>query len=223
MSTLLLAGWCQPPEALHVLVPDASAFDYSRYGTPEQALEVLDAEGEHECVIGWSMGGWLAARAVAAGALKPRLLVLVAAPFQFVADASMPHGMSRPMFDLFCSSYENETARTASKFHALIAKGDARAIEIARKLTLHPDTHNAAYWLPWLKALDAMPCHDLTFGHFPTTLVVQGARDAIVHPCQAELWMKHIPDAELLHMPESGHAPHLHAPEQIRQVIARHV
>ena len=90
MKTLTLSGWGQPFDTLSHLAPGAHAVDYAHAANASEALRMIASQGgDAELVIGWSLGGQLAARAVAEGLLSPRLLVLIAAPFQFVGGSAM--------------------------------------------------------------------------------------------------------------------------------------
>ena len=89
MSTLLLSGWSQPVDALAHLVDDPIFFDYSDYPNADAAIAALKKLSPRHAVA-WSMGGQLLLRAMAAGALAPKHVTLIAAPMQFVSDGMFP-------------------------------------------------------------------------------------------------------------------------------------
>ena len=96
MKTLALSGWGQPYDALKELLPDAKHMDYARYDTPEAALSAMaDTAMGYKRIVGWSLGGQLAVRAIAAGLVMPEKLVLIATPFQFVEMGKHSLGMRR--------------------------------------------------------------------------------------------------------------------------------
>lgn len=100
MTTLLLSGWTQPVDALAHLEAGAMQFDYSAHGNADAAMEQMTRLNPSR-VIGWSMGGQLALRAIMAGAITPKHLTLIAAPIQFVSSShSPPEGESNRLSDV---------------------------------------------------------------------------------------------------------------------------
>jgi pimeloyl-ACP methyl ester carboxylesterase len=55
------------------------------------------------------------------------------------------------------------------------------------------------------------------------TLVVAGGRDRVVHPREAEILARLLPDARLLRIPGSGHLPHLEAAGVVLPEIVAHL
>ncbi len=207
MSILTLSGWTQPSDAL--AIPGAQTFDYSAYVSPEASFEALkNMDAEH--VVGWSMGGQLAIRAILAGVLKPKKLTLIAAPYQFVSCTEFDGGMDKVTYALFRQSYARDAQRTMGRFAALMAKGDREGKRVAAELQYHPDAANTARWLPWLDILGAysLAGHDLSA--LPTTRIVHGVNDAIAPIAQGEKLAALIPHATLERWEGAGHAPHLH-------------
>lgn len=217
MSTLLLSGWTQPVDALAHLAPGAVLFDYSEYRTPDEAIDAL-SDVKPDSIIGWSMGGQLAIRAIAAGALKPQHLTLIGTPMQFVG----PEAMGEETFQLFRASYATDPARTKTRFHGLIAKGDRRMREVMELLGHHPKVEDTARWLPWLDDLAGNEIAAGALSSLPTTLIVHGAEDHIVPVAQAHRLQQAIPKSALRIWEEAGHAPHLHDADGLREAIAAH-
>jgi pimeloyl-[acyl-carrier protein] methyl ester esterase len=214
MNTATLSGWGQPHDALAHIAP--GAVEYARHTNVADALASIPAS---DTLIGWSLGGQLAVRAVATGLLKPSRLILIATPFQFVATPENPLGMKRDLFDKFRDNYARNPLRTLHKSGELILKGDRK------DLRAHLDAQNkdaiAAYdWLNWLTLLDGFTCENLNFSDFPPTLLIHGDNDAVVAHHQSETLARHIPNVTLKTLQGCGHAPHWHAPDQLRQWIA---
>jgi pimeloyl-ACP methyl ester carboxylesterase len=217
MTTLLLSGWTQPTDALAHLVEDAVLFDYSDYANPDAAIEALRKIKPRRAVA-WSMGGQLALRAMAAGALAPEHVTLIAVPHQFVGE----NGMGEETFRLFRDSYASDPARTKSRFHGLIAKGDARMREVMELLGHHPEVENTHRWLPWLEDL-AMHRFDVSaLASLPPTLIIHGMNDHIVPYAQGEFLARNAPNATLELWESVGHAPHVHDATRLRHAIAAH-
>lgn len=217
MSTLLLSGWAQPVDALAHLVDDAVLFDYSDHASPEAAIEAM-RDLKAEKVIGWSLGGQLAMRAIAAGALKPQHLTLIAAPLQFVSTPELK-GMDATTYQLFRESYAKEPARTKERFHALVAKGDVKFRAVMDLLGHHPQVEDTRRFLPWLDALAAHRFDRAQLASFPRTLIIHGMNDHIVPLAQSEALVQLLPDAKLQAWEGVGHAPHLHDADRLREAL----
>lgn len=221
MSTLLLSGWTQPVEALSHLVEDAVLFDYSDYPSVDEAIAALRIINPAH-VVGWSMGGQLALRALAAGALTPGHLTLIAAPMQFVSDDKALNAMDPLTYRLFRDSYMRDAARTKTRFHGLIASGDCEFRQVMARLGHHPQVEEVARWLPWLEDLSAHRLDVAALASAPPTLIIHGMNDVIVSHAQSEYIAHHLPDATLNSWAGVGHAPHLHDAARLRAEIAAH-
>lgn len=220
MKTLTLSGWTQPADALARALPgEYDVFDYSDYASPEASFEGLKKHFAHaDSVIAWSMGGQLALRAIAAGALKPKQLTLLGVPWRFVGA----EGMGLRTFELFRDNYSADPARTKERFHALVAMGDAHHRRIKRELDHHPKVEDAARWLPWLDELGRHALSVTGFENIPPTLIIHGRGDAIVPHAQARKLYGMLPGATLSVWKDAGHAPHLHDTPRLIQEIQAH-
>ena len=217
---LTLSGWGQPHDALSHLAPTARHIDYARHQSVSAALLDIAHEPQPDLVIGWSLGGQLAVRAIAAGMLKPRKLVLIAAPFQFVKTPQRPIGMPRDAFDTFRDNYRRNPQRTLAKAWELIAKDDTNADEVRTHLGKH-EKHIVLEkdWLHWLDLLESFSCDGLHLAEFPPTTIIHGDRDLVVYPEQSLEFSKSIPHAKLISLSGCGHAPHWHDFERIKKAI----
>lgn len=210
MSTLTLSGWTQPADALtRALGLEATAFDYSDYTSLDEAFAALRPYADSERVVGWSLGGNLAIRAIANGVLRPKKLTLIAAPYQFVSDADFRGGMDPLTYQQFRENYASNPTRTMQRFHALIAKGDTQAKMIMGLLGHHPEVADTGRWLPWLDLLGSGSLRHTDLTALPPTLLVQGMQDAIVPYAQAEALAARMPQARIDAWEDTGHAPHL--------------
>ena len=221
MKTLLLSGWAQPSNALQMLDPQALHFDYSDYPPGAEVMQKLTEFEDVECIVAWSLGGQLALNAIAESVLKPKHLTLVASQYQFVSDEHVK-GMDPLTFEQFRSNYIANPARTKTRFHALVAKGDSKASEIMKKLEHHAEVENTGRWLPWLDYLMTSPASGQSLKNTLKTLIVHGMEDAIVPCAQAQLLADQMPNARINIWQNVGHAPFLHDPERLRAEIAEH-
>lgn len=215
-----LAGWGQPCDALQAAAPDAVHLDYASAQSIEQAMSLLaEKAGAADTVVGWSLGGQLAVCAIARHVIAPRQLVLIAAPFQFVARDSLPLGMERGTFSQYYEQYRANPRRALKKFVALVAHGDSRREEVSALLG---EPSQRCDWLPWLDALAGFSAHSLDFSGFPPTILLHGLQDAVVHPDQSRAYADRIPRATLELWPHAAHAPHLHDIERFKTWMAEY-
>jgi pimeloyl-[acyl-carrier protein] methyl ester esterase len=219
-GTITLAGWGAPYDALKAVAPDALHIDYAAADSVEQFFSTIarEARGAHT-IVGWSLGGQLAARAVARRLISPKRLVLIAAPFQFVETDAHPLGMQRDAFALFRNQFQSNPGRALRKFSALVSYGDSRREEVARRVGEPGASRN---WLLWLDELSHFSAEPLDFSRFPPTMLLHGLRDVVVHPDQSRAYAERIPNATLELWPQAAHAPHWHDFERFQQWICRH-
>src|SRR5262249_47693514 len=98
--TICLSGWGQAHDSLEIIAPQAQHVPYKPYPSFDAFAGTLHGI-QCDMLIGWSLGGQLAARLVAAGILQPKRLVLLAAPFQFLADTHILDAMQPALYDMF--------------------------------------------------------------------------------------------------------------------------
>ena len=214
---LLLNGWGQSVNTLADILPQAVMLDYARLPSLADALGQIETQGKgHDTAIGWSLGGQLLIRAIAEKRFRPRKLICLAAPFQFVETVDRALGMKRDLYDKFYQNYQKNPARTLDKSQALIGKGDTKAGMLQTRYPTQQDL--TIDWLYWLRVLDAS-CNGLDFSGFPPTLLVHGERDVVVAAAQSRYLHQLLPVSQLSLWPGCGHAPHWHEPLRLRELI----
>lgn len=222
ISTACITGWGQPIDALKSIAPeDAIHVDFARHNSANAALlEISNCAKECELVIGWSLGGQLALRAIATGMLRPRKLVLLAAPFQFVRKEHPPIGMPKDTFAQFLENYEKNPKATLKKAWGLIAMDDSNEQHVREYLNAHDKDQLIHYpWLAWLHILESYSCHNLYLEEAPETLILHGNKDLVVYPEQSDHIKALLPHATLKTLEGCGHAPHWHDSKQVRTLI----
>lgn len=221
MKILTLSGWGQPHDTLADIAPNATHFDYAGYNTIAEALTgIAQAAKQHDAVIGWSLGGQLAVRAVAGGLMQPKKLVLIAVPFQFVSGDNSKIGMPRDQFDKFRDNYAKNAPRTLKKAWDLIIIGDNNQENVKNKLEKYDKASVMdKNWLGWLNMLDGFSCNELGFGNFPPVLLLHGEQDSVVKHSQLAEFTRSIPQAKSISFSGSGHAPHWHDTETVKHHI----
>ena len=221
---LCLSGWGQPHDALAGLLPEATHLEYAHHQSTENALAAIsEAAQSHDIIVGWSLGGQLAVRAIANRMAMPKALVLLGTPFQFAQSPRVALGMKREQFEKFRHNYERNPARTLDKAWELIIKDDSEAHNIRAHFERCDKAKTLANdWLAWLHRLDGFSCADLPFDHFPPTLLVHGDADVVVSHRQSYEFAKIMPRARLEIWQGCGHASHWHDAQRLRGLIMEH-
>ena len=218
LNILTLSGWTQPADALLKLAPQADFVDYADATHPQEVAEKL-TKRDYDLVIGWSLGGIIARHLLSEKVLETTALITISSPYQFVRNEQVHAAMPADTFEQFYTNYRDDTQRTVKRFHGLVLKGDKRMKELTGTLGHHDRVHEVGSWLPWMDVLKGYSAKQKNYENLPPTLIVHGTEDAIVPREQAELLKDHLPSAEMLILEGCGHAPHLHAPDEVRAAI----
>lgn len=218
MNVLTISGWTRCPQSLRGIAPDADRIDYVDARSLDEMADTLPLRS-YDLVIGWSLGGTLAAELLAREALQASRCVMIAAPAQFVRSKRYHAAMPHETYTRFVENYQAETERTVARFNALVAKGDARAADVVRSLTHHPHASQAARWGYWLHWLGQHTVLDGDYQKVPPTLLIHGKQDHIVPVEQLSLWQQSLPKAQSVILPDASHAPQLHDLDAVRQHI----
>lgn len=204
--TIAFSGWGQPPTAPRSVIFDASPIDYMRYSSIEALFSSLPVM-ECDTLIGWSLGGQLAIRAVANGIIQPKRLLLISTPFHF----------SHPDADIFYQAVETQPELALKRFRLMIAEGDSNQKAVIRELGIAtPPPPTLTYWL---KELYNFNCNTIDYTSFPPTLIIHGEQDHIVPVAQAEELASQFPHSKLVIFSHAAHAPHLHDSKKICRMI----
>lgn len=181
------------------------------------------AEGDFlpEIIIGWSLGGQLAVRLIEHNILKPKLLILIAPPFQLVKDSRIQAGMALATFKKFRDDFANAPDQTLKQFSILTAMNDRNASDIARSLDVNDK--NFSQLVYWLDELARFSCFDIDFSNMPRVLYFHGAGDMIVPAIQAQYFKERIQDFHAKVFVQCGHAPQLSNIESLRRIIIEEI
>ncbi len=218
---LCLSGWGQKFDSLEPVFSESffvSSFDYSGLSSVEKFFTEIESQKLNpDILVGWSLGGQLAIRLIERKILQPKLLILLAPPFQMIKDPRIQAGMAKTTFDEFYQNFSAAPTQTLKQFAILTAMNDRNAGEIAR--TLDVGEKNFEQLKLWLKELERFSCFDVDFTNMPRTLYFQGAGDMITHSSQAEYFRERIKNLRLEIFKNCGHAPHLSDPESLKKII----
>jgi len=218
---LCLSGWGQKFDSLEQAFSESffvSSFDYlSLSGVEEFFAKIKSQKLNPDILVGWSLGGQLAIRLIERKILQPKLLILLAPPFQMVKDSRIQAGMAKSAFEEFYQNFSAAPTQALKQFAILTAMNDQNAREIARSLDV--GEKNFEQMKNWLKELERFSCFNVDFTNMPRTLYFHGAGDMIVHSSQAEYFRERIKNLRLEIFKNCGHAPHLRDPERLRKII----
>ncbi len=226
---ICLSGWGQKFNSLEAIFSElnfdpffVSSLNYSSTNSVEEFFSnVVEQNLNPEIVIGWSLGGQLAIRLIEKKILSPKLLILIAPPFQMVKDSRIQAGMSQNTFAEFYKNFADAPDKTLKQFAILASMNDRNAKEIAKNLDINEENFEQLKF--WLKELSRFSCFDIDFTNMPHTLFFQGAGDMIVHASQAEYFKAKIPNCRLEIFKNCGHAPQLSDVEKVRKMIIEEI
>ncbi len=222
---LCLTGWGQKFDSLENIFNEPFFAPFSvvscDYLKLSNFAEVIAADeivkNDADIVVGWSLGGQLAVRLIEKKILTPKLLVLIAPPFQMLKDANIQAGMSIEVYNQFYQNFVQAPDATLKQFVILTAMNDKNAKEIAKTIDINKE--NFAQLKFWLEELKRFSCFNVDFSNMPKTLYFHGAGDMIVHVSQAEYFKKNIKNFDIEILKNCGHAPHLSDIELVRKKI----
>lgn len=222
MRVLAFNGWAQQEESIRAVLPaDAPIVPYGDCASVEAVFRRVQAQDSAPDVLfGWSLGGQLAVRAVAAGILRPKRLVLMGAPFQLVSDRHFKGGVSRAVIAASRLALQANAALMLREFQGtLLAQGDSRAREIRRVTKDYVAPVAGMHWLFWFDELAHFSCRPLDFTGFPPTDIIHGVEDAVIPFGSAVAFHTRIAGSTLHRMEKCGHAPHWHDANFVKTVI----
>jgi pimeloyl-ACP methyl ester carboxylesterase len=218
-NIITFSGWGQDYDALENIAPGANHINYKDYDDIESLFASLK-NTPCDILIGWSLGGQLALRAIEADILKPERLVLISTPFQFIASDSIRCGINMDSFIEFENDFTNDPEKTLKQFANLIARGDKDSAQIARTLR-KSDKADAKKWFYWLNELRKFSCKSMNYDKVPPTLAISGSEDSIIEATQIDLFRPLIRSGyKTAIFDKCGHAPHLHDEKKVRDLIA---
>ena len=226
---ICLTGWGQKYDSLEVIFRDSffdpffvSSVDYSLFKNVESFFSYVKSQKiSPQVLIGWSLGGQLAIRLIQKKILTPKLLVLIAPPFQMVKDEHISAGMTKNTFEEFYQNFVNAPNKTLKKFSILTAMNDRNFAQIAQSLNI--SDCNFVQLKFWLEELSRFSCFEVDFSNTPRTLFFQGAGDMIVHQNQVKYFQERIKNFRLEIFKNCGHAPHLSNVELLQKIIVEEI
>ncbi len=217
MNIVTLSGWGQDHDALECIAPNATHLNYSNFTSTTELFSNLK-NIKCDVIIGWSLGGQLALRAIEQGVISPKLQLLIGTPFQFISSHNLKCGIGLDVFQTFVANFKEDPTKTLRQFALLVAKNDQKSKEMLKKLHKN-SSKDAQKWLYWLEELGSFSCNRLDFSNMPKTIAIHGRNDAVVDCTQTGLFRSLIHDYRHVIIDNCGHAPHLHDSKAIMDLI----
>lgn len=168
-------------------------------------------------LVGWSLGGMVAARLAANRHPAVHRLVLLATTPRFVSGPDWPHGLPREVVDEFAAALGRDYRDVIRRFLALQARGDDLQGALLRQLRAavfargEPDTGALRAGLAVLIESDLR--EEVARIAVPT-LVVSGQHDRLTPPGAGRWLSETIDGATFTCIPGAGHAPFLSHPDE---------
>lgn len=214
----VISGFGQEPKILQNVFSnkDTIGLNYLETKNFEDLLTRDLKAYDNEVVIGWSLGGQVAVRLIEKEILKPKLLILIATPFQFVQDDKNQVGMSRELFKQFQNVLDEEPEQALAYLANLTTLNDKNPEDVLKNMINTENTDNLYSWLTELKNFN---CFSVNFTNFPKTIYICGSGDMVVDHLQYKLFLKQIKDFELQIMFTCGHAPHFSHQNEFLNII----
>lgn len=235
MSTkklVFLHGWGTHPviwEPLQVFFPDAQALPLPGYAgsdtafnLEEMAKKIAAQLDEGTLLVGWSLGGQVAAHVALAWPEKVSRLILIAATPCFVNRGDWPHGVESEVFAQFAESLAQDYAGTIRRFLSLQAQGSSEMREVLsqlRRKLLDQPRPAAGVLEAGLEILQGTDLRENITKLETALTLIHGTGDKLA-PLAAARWLADArPDAKLHEIQGAGHAPFLSHPRQVADII----
>ena len=193
----------------------------SLHGYADDLLEVCDAAGTHGAVlVGHSVGAMIGVLAAIREPAAFRHLVLVAPSPCYLNDGSYLGGFEREDLDALLEAMDTNYRHWTHRVAPLIV-GNPDRPELAWELESgfnHIDPGVARRFARLSYRSDHRA--DLPLLAVPTT-VLQCSDDNMVPEVVGEFMREIIRDCELIQLRATGHCPHMSAPQEVSNILAR--
>ena len=223
-SILCLSGWGQNFKSLESSFSEnilekfeISSLNYSSFAGFSNLKDFCQFPPNPDVIVGWSLGGQIALRLTQNKIFNPKLLVLIASPFQMVKDDRICAGMSLKTYHDFFNNFSQAHDATLKKFSILSIMNDKNKSQIIKNLEISDENNQKL--LTWLQELKDFSFFDFDFTNIPQTLFYIGAGDMVVHNSQSKYFAERIKNFELHIFNNCGHAPHLSDKELFNNIL----
>lgn len=152
----LLAPFKQIASVIEIDLPGFGASETIVNYDSEIVIKAVQQQLPQRChILGWSLGGMLAARLALDFPEQVESLLLLASNAKFVADQQWPTAMAPASFADFYQGYQGAPRQTLKQFSSLQSLGDHNAITQVKQLRqLQPEPNDN--WQPALELLSTL-------------------------------------------------------------------
>lgn len=189
---------------VHVISLDYEGADVDRLCQQIQSVMM-----PFSVLVGWSLGGMLAAKVAARFPDQVAGLITLAANQQFVAGDQWPHAMAQETFDHFYRAMKHTPEKTLKRFMGLVVQGDEHTRDQRRYLRTTKSLTSILTGLDILCACDNQ--QDYAAIRCPV-LQCFGAHDQLVPVAVMDQLQQRYPQHQFHRLDHAGHC--LHYPAQ---------
>ena len=199
-----------------------SPYDPGQSSLDDWTKACLDVAPARAVWLGWSLGGQLAMRAAMLAPERVERLALVCSSPRFSQAKNWPHAMAVPTLKQFARALQRNPHQTLERFLSLQVQGDEADRETLRLLRIdmaaRPEADSTAleHGLQQLLSVDLR--ESLTQLTCPV-LWLLGERDTLVPADVGDELERLVPEAEILILSGSAHAPFLSHTEQCLRAL----
>ena len=194
---------------------------------------ILLAEGalpERCILVGWSLGGMVAAQITARKKVNVKALVCIATNLSYVQTETWQPAMPQNTFDDFYHGIEKTPALTLKRFYGLQVMGDAnRKLVVSCFSDMNANRSDSVLSeavgeiaSSWVSALDYLKALDNTSDILriePPIMHIFGNKDMLVPVQAANEILNLTPDSQVEVLQGVGHVPHVSQPELVARKI----
>lgn len=234
---VLLHGWAHTAEIWRAWLPwlrrranvtllELPGFGRSPFQPGLTVDELLDQLAERvpekAVLLGWSLGGMLAAQFTLRYPRRCAALITIATNACYVARDAWPTAQPQPEFDRFRELVARNPVERMRKFEGLQMFGDSRERELLRELRALRQPQAPLAALLWgLDLLGAMDVRTALQSCRVPGLHIFGANDALVPVASAARVAQLVRDQWVIAIEGAAHAPFLSQPELCWQHVDR--
>lgn len=225
---VLIHGWGNDSRVWQQVLPllcqqlDVITLDLPGFGASpccnswQEAVELIASSLPEKCfLLGWSLGGMLAARVAATYPQRVEKLITLAANASFVKRDGWTAAMERAVFESFATGFDNAPEDSLRQFAGLQSVGDRNERGLSRWFRNNAATCNRESWLQALGWLGELDNREMLATVKIPALHIFGQHDQLVPAAVASQIHRLCPGAEIQVMEGVSHAPQLSAPESL--------
>lgn len=215
MGMFFIHGWASNSTVWprELIKPATYVYDYERFPDYDHLdaafCQAWSGQAVPMTVIGWSLGGMLALQLAAAYPERIGKLILIGSTAKFITSGDYTWGLSLSIVKNMNRKLANNSEKTLIEFYKLMfSANEQKASEqfismiAPSMLNIHPDTLTTG--LDYLMKTDLRSL--LPSIKIPS-LIIHGTKDAICPIDAAYYLASHLPNSQLISLPEAGHIP----------------